>query len=81
MHGLHDRGKLGNRAAAEVVAVREAAGQDNRIHAAQRFLLVPKKFSLVAEILRHGVESVVIAIAARKDHHTEAHNDYFSVTK
>ena len=74
LHRLHDRRELGDRPAAEVIAVSEAARQDYRIHRAQAGGVVPDEFRLLAEVLGDRVKCIVVAIASGKDNDAESHD-------
>ena len=73
LHRRHHRRKLGDGAAAQIIAVGEAAGQNDGIDIAECVRIVPDEFGLLAEIVRDGVPSIVIAIAAGKDDDAEFH--------
>ena len=75
LDSLHHRRELGDRSAAQVVAVGEAAGQDDSIDIAELLRVVPDEFRLLTEILRDGVQSVVIAIAAGKNDNAKFHGE------
>ena len=51
----HDRREPGDRAGAQIVAVREAAGQDHDVGALQARLLVPDELGVLAEDVLGGV--------------------------
>src|SRR3990170_4557564 len=66
LHTLHDRREAGDRAAAQVIAVRKAAWEDDTIVRAQFLLLVPDVIHVqTVELLQHMV-TVVIAPGSRK---------------
>src|SRR5436190_2932833 len=72
-HGVHDGRELGQRAAAEVVAVREAARQDDAVRAAERAVLVPERHRLVAQHAFGGAQRVAVVVGAGEDDHPPAH--------
>src|SRR5207245_5154658 len=72
-HGVHDGRELGQRAAAEVVAVREAARQDDAVRAAERAVLVPERHRLVAQHALGGAQRVPVVVGAGEDDHPPAH--------
>src|SRR5207253_4462765 len=73
---LHDRSELRQRAGAQIIAVREAAGDDYAVNAFEIRLLVPKHFRLGAEEIARDVQRVVIAIGTGEDDDAEFHNGY-----
>ena len=73
IEGPHDRRKTGDGAGAEIIAIRKAAGQDDRIEAGEIFGLVPDEFDRLPQDAADGVESVVIAIGTGKDDNTNFH--------
>ena len=76
-HRRHHGRELGDGAAAQVVAVGEAAGQDHGIDVAERGRIMPDEFRRLAEIVGDRVPSVVIAIAAGKDNDAKFHGFCF----
>ena len=70
-HGAHHRAEPGDHAGPQVVAVGEAAGQDDRGDAVERRLLVPQLDGLGAGQVE-GVDRVAIAVAAREDDDADA---------
>jgi hypothetical protein len=70
---LHDRRELGQRAGAQVVAVGEAAGDDDAVGAAQVGVLVPEDLAFGAENVAHDVLRVVIAVRAGEENDAEFH--------
>ena len=71
--GGHDRREPRDGAGAQVVAVREPAGQNHDVGAAERRLLVPDERRLLAEHVLRGVVRVVIAVRSGKDDDGERH--------
>ena len=71
-HLLHQRSEAGHGAGAQVVTVREAAGEDDAVGAAQPGVLVPEHHRLVAGEL-DGVGAVAIRPRAREDGDPEPH--------
>ena len=61
-----------DRAAAQVIAVGEAAGQNHGIHVAQIGGIVPDELG-VAAVVVDGVPGIVVAIAAGKDDDADFH--------
>ena len=47
LHGAHDGRKFGDRAAAQIVAIRKSARQNHRIHITQRWRIVPDEIRLL----------------------------------
>ena len=75
--GLHDGRELGDGAAAQIIAVGEAAGENDGIDIAERGRIVPDKLRLLPEIVGDRVERIVIAIAAGKNNDAEFHGFCF----
>ena len=73
LHGAHDRREAGDRAGAQIVAVRESAGQDDDVGALQVGVLVPDELGVLAEHVLRGVIGVVVAVAAGKHDDAEFH--------
>ena len=71
-HRPHDRTEPRDHAGAQVVAVRESAGEDDRGDAVERRLLVPQLDGLRAG-QGEGVDRVAVAVAAGEDDHADAH--------
>src|SRR5262249_55903356 len=72
-YGLHDRGEAGDRATAQVVAIRESARQHDAVDVAQVLLLVPDRDGVVAEdAIRHAEHGMVVVRPGER-HHTPAH--------
>ncbi len=69
----HHRRKLGDGAAAQIVAIGETARQNDGIDIAERGGTVPDEFSRLTEIMRDGVSSIVVAIASGKDNDAKFH--------
>ena len=63
----HDGRVAGDGAAAEVVAIGEAAGEDDEVEAVEAGGIVPDEFGGHVEIGGEGVPGVVVAIAAWKN--------------
>jgi len=64
-HGLHHGAEPRDRAAAQIIAVAEAAGHDDAVGVAERGVLVPDEPRGMAE-QAHGVDGVLIAVAGRE---------------
>ena len=62
---VHDRREPGDRAAAQVVAVGEAAGQDDRVDAVQIGIAVPQRDGFAAGH-SHRARRVAVVEAARE---------------
>jgi len=73
-HLVHDRAEAGDRAAAQVVAVAEAARQDHDVGALQVVILVPQVRRLLAELVDHGVVRVVVAVGPGEGDDAEPHS-------
>jgi hypothetical protein len=71
--GVHDGRKAGDGAGAEIVAVGEAAGEDDGVAIVEVFGLVPDEFDGLFEDVTDGVEGVVIAVGPGKDYDSEFH--------
>ena len=71
--GGHHRREPGDRAGAQVVAVREAARQHHDVGAVEARLLVPDELRLLPEHVLHGVIRVVIAVGSWKNDDAEFH--------
>src|SRR3989441_267839 len=72
-HGVHDGREHGQRAAAEGVAVREAARQDHAVRAAERAVLGLEGHRLVAQHALGGAQRVPVVVGAGEDDHPPAH--------
>jgi hypothetical protein len=59
--GLHDGAESGDGAAAEVVAVAEAAGDEDGVDIAEAMFLMPDVFGVLAE-LAQGMDGILVAI-------------------
>ena len=64
-HGLHHGAEPRDRAAAQIIAVAEAAGHDDTIGVAERRILVPDEARGMAE-QADGVDGVLVAVAGGK---------------
>src|SRR5207302_10999364 len=71
--GLHHRRKARDRASAEIVAVRETAGQDDGVAIRKVLRLVPDEFDGFVQDAAKRVKRVVIAIRAGKDYDSKLH--------
>ena len=74
--GGHDRAEARDRAAAQVVAVREAARDDDRVDVVEARVLVPEPDRLGALEGGDGVGGVVVGVDARKDADPDAHRSH-----
>src|ERR1019366_3456421 len=63
----------GDGAAAEIIAVRETAGQNDGVYVPQTRRIVPDIFRFLAEVGGDCVESVVVAIASGKNNDAKFH--------
>ena len=73
----HDGRELGDGAAAQVIAVGEAAGEDHGIDIAERGRVVPDEFRGLSKIVSDRVKSIVIAVASRKNNDAKFHGFCF----
>src|SRR5260221_471936 len=71
--GLHDGRKARDGAGAKIVAVGEAAGQDDGVAIREVLRLVPDEFDGLVQDAAERVKRVVIAIRAGKDYDSELH--------
>jgi hypothetical protein len=71
--GAHDGGETGDGAGAEIVAVGEAAGEDDGVAIVEVLGLMPDEFNGLLEDVADGVEGVVIAVGPGKDYDSEFH--------
>jgi len=71
--GLHDGRKLGDGAATEVIAIGEAAGEDDGVHVVERCGVMPDEFGRLREIVSDRKKSVVVAVASGKNNHAKFH--------
>ena len=69
----HDRRELGDGPATEVVAVGEAAGEDDGIDARERGGIVPDELGGLPEVMRDRVEGIVVAVATGEDNDAKFH--------
>ncbi len=69
----HDRRKTRHRSAAQIVAVRETAGQQYTVEAVERGALVPETRDALAEHVLEHVRSLRVVVRPRKRDHTPAH--------
>ena len=65
LHGLHHGAEPRDRAAAQIIAVAEAAGHDDAVGVAERGVLVPDEPRGMAE-QADGVDGVLVAVAGGK---------------
>ena len=79
LDGPHDGGELGDGAAAEVIAVRETAGQDDGIDIAQGIRVMPDEFRRLPQVIGDRVKRIVIAIASGKNNDAKLHGLCFWV--
>lgn len=73
-HRLHDRRELGDGSAAEVVAVRETAGNDDGVEAGERGVLMPHEVGGGAGKVIESENAVLVAIRAREADDGEFHH-------
>src|SRR5687767_3517144 len=79
LHDLaHDRAEARDRAGAQVVAVAEAAGEDDDVTPLQVVILVPEVDRFLAERLDDGLKGVVVAVGARERDDAELHEEVTS---
>src|SRR5262249_60312750 len=67
-HGLHCRSEAGNRAAAQVIAVREPAGEDDRVQIRELCLGMPDEHGLGVECGERPERVAVVAGAGEAQH-------------
>ena len=72
LHRLHERCEAGDRTAAEVIAVGEAAGEDDAVGTAEIAIAMPEHHRLVP-VERDGVGAVAVRPGPREDGDAEAH--------
>jgi len=72
-NGIHHGREAGDGTGAEIVAVGEAAGEDDGVAILQIFGLVPDEFDGLLEDVADGVEGVVVAVGPGKDYDSEFH--------
>ena len=65
-----DGADLGDRTGAEVVAVREPAGHNDRVDAFRALVAVPQQLGIAAELLDRELH-IELAVRARKDDDTD----------
>ena len=70
----HDRAETSDGAGPEVVAVREAAGQDDHVASLEVVVLVPEFHGVLAELIDDRVKGIVFAIGAREAHDADFHS-------
>ena len=73
LHFLHDGREAGDGAGAQVVAVREPAGQDDDVGALEAGVLVPDQLGVLPQHVLRGVIRIVVAIGSGKDDDREFH--------
>ncbi len=69
--GGHDGGEAGDGAGAEVVAVGEAAGEDDAVEVGEGIFFVPEVLGVLAEDVAEGVVAVGVAPGAGEDDDAE----------
>src|SRR5216683_2484618 len=79
-YALHDWREARDRAASKVVAVAEAAGEDDALRAAEAFVLMPKERSVLAEHVPQRMKRVVVVERAGKAYDTPPHPSSTSPT-
>src|SRR5699024_9442265 len=72
-HLAHDRTESRDRARAEVVAVAEAAGKHDHVHAFEIGGLVPEIHCRQTQYVDDGVVAVVVAVGTREGDDAELH--------
>src|SRR5437588_7162005 len=70
---FHDRREARDRTGAQVVAIREASGQDDAVAAFEVVVLVPQIDQLGAKHLVDDPSAVAVGPRAREDHDSELH--------
>jgi hypothetical protein len=79
LHCLDNRREPRDGSAAKVIAIGEAPREDDGIDITKLLGIVPDVFRLVAKVLRDGIKSVVIAIAAGENDNADFHGENTSV--
>ena len=79
LHRLHDGAEAGDGAGAQVIAIAEAAGQHDDVGALQRGVAMPDEVGLGATLFR-AAAGVLIAVAAGKPDHSDAHHQSASTS-
>src|SRR6185436_9553099 len=74
LHRSHHRREPRDRASPQIVTVGKPAGQDNRIQAREQRLLVPDHLHILAQHILEDMLTVVIAITAGKNYHSDLHH-------
>ncbi len=77
LHRRHDGREAGDGSGAEIVAVGKTAGQDDRVRAVQRGLLVPDIIDLLAEDVFQDMKGVLVAIGSGETDDSPAHRYFF----
>src|SRR5690606_6094109 len=70
---LHNRRKTGNGAAAQIIAVRETAGQHNKIATLQIVVFVPQFHYFLVHGFAQHVYHVLIAVRTRENYNSKFH--------
>jgi len=70
---IHHRRKARDRAGAQIVAVRETAGNDDAIKRRQIVGVVPHELAAVTQNIGHDVKRVALAVGAGEDDDSEVH--------
>jgi hypothetical protein len=73
LHLAHDGRETRHCAGAQIVAVREAARQDQHVSALQIRVLVPEILGILAKDIFRRKKRVFVAVAAGEHHHSESH--------
>src|SRR5207302_10445529 len=74
-HRVHHRAEAGDRTTAKVVAIGEAAGEDDAVAILQVLVLVLEIFDLGPQDLGHHPAAVPVRPGAREDHDPELHSE------
>src|SRR6266702_5865495 len=74
-NGVHHRREAGNRAGAQVIAVREATGQNDGVKAGEVLRLMPNEFGRGVKDFAYRMQRIVIAIGSREYDNTNFHRD------
>ena len=72
---LHDRREARDRAASQVIAVAEAAGQDHAVRAAETLVLVPERECVLAHHVAQRVQRVAVIKRAGKRNDAPLHDE------
>jgi hypothetical protein len=72
-HLIHNRRKPRDSARPQVVAVRKASGQENKIAAFEVLVLMPEFYDILVQHLAQAVHQVFITVASGENDNAEFH--------